>query len=159
MPETPTLEDLIAEEKQIVIDRFDYGVAWEIGSHIQAEARRRNLPIAIEIAHGASPVFLAILPGATPDNSDWTRRKRAVAWRFHKSSLFMRLQAEARGWDFNQRFRLSATEFIASGGAVPIVVRNAGVVGTAAVSGLPDVEDHAMVVAALRAQVLPEVES
>ncbi len=116
---------------------------------LQAEAARRHLPVAIEVCHGETMVFFALMPGATPDNPDWTRRKRAVALRFHRSSLHMRLLCEQHGWEFSRRFRLPESDYAASGGGVPIRVRGVGVVGAAAVSGLPDTEDHALVAEAL----------
>ena len=42
-------------------------------------------------------------------------------------------------------------EFAAHGGAFPVIVRDVGVVGTVTVSGLPQEEDHRLVVAVLRA--------
>lgn len=150
MTVTPTLESLAEEQQALALGRFDYATAWQLGARMQAVAEARQLPVAIEITHGATVVFSTLLPGATPDNIDWTRRKRAVALRFHQSSLHMRLLCERHGWDFAQRFRLSPDDFAASGGGVPIIVEGTGVVGAAAVSGLPDVEDHALVAEALR---------
>ncbi|ODT75047.1 MAG: hypothetical protein ABS76_35250 [Pelagibacterium sp. SCN 64-44] len=147
---TPGLDALAAEQADMQLPRFDYEIAWRIGAHIRAAAAARDLPIAIEVSHGDAPVFFALMPGATPDNADWTRRKRAVALRFHRSSLAMRLECERHGWDFSRRFRLPEADYAASGGGVPIIVRQAGIVGAVAVSGLPDVEDHAMAIAALK---------
>jgi uncharacterized protein (UPF0303 family) len=90
------------------------------------------------------------MPGATPDNLDWAARKRAVAVRFHRSSLAMRLEAEQRQIDFNRRYRLPEADFAASGGGVPLMLRNGTLIGAAGVSGLPDVEDHRLIVEALR---------
>jgi len=64
------MDELLAEEERLVLDRFDYTLAWGIGGRLRATAAERALPVAIEIAHGATPVFLALLPGATPDNND-----------------------------------------------------------------------------------------
>jgi uncharacterized protein (UPF0303 family) len=150
MTAVPTLENLTAEQQALSLARFDYATAWQLGARMQAEAEARRLPVAIEVTHGETVVFFTLLPGATPDNVDWTRRKRAVALRFHQSSLHMRLLCEKHGWDFAQRFRLSPDSFAASGGGIPIIVEGTGVVGAAAVSGLPDVEDHALVADALR---------
>ena len=147
---TPTLESLEEEQRGLALRRFDYAVAWQLGAALQAEAAARHLPVAIEVCHGSSPVFFTLLPGATPDNIDWTRRKRAIALRFHQSSLHMRLLCERHGWEFSSRFRLPAEDYAASGGGLPIIVEGSGVVGAAAVSGLPDVEDHAMVARALQ---------
>lgn len=146
----PTIESLTEEQQALTLPRFDYATAWQLGARMQAEAASRQLPVAIEVTHGETVVFFTLLPGATPDNPDWTRRKRNVALRFHQSSLYMRLLCEQHGWDFAQRFRLSPDDFAASGGGVPIIVEGTGVVGAAAVSGLPDVEDHALVANALR---------
>jgi uncharacterized protein (UPF0303 family) len=47
-------------------------------------------------------------------------------------------------------FLLPPGRFAAHGGAFPLLVRGVGPVGTVVVSGLPQVDDHRMVVAALR---------
>ncbi|KRA99775.1 hypothetical protein ASD83_04545 [Devosia sp. Root685] len=150
MTGTPTLESLAEEQQAIVLLRFDYETAWQLGALMQAEAAARQLPVAIEVTHGETVVFFSLLPGATPDNPDWTRRKRNVALRFHQSSLYMRLLCEKHDWEFSQRFRLSTEDYAASGGGVPIAIEATGVVGSASVSGLPDVKDHALVAKALR---------
>ncbi len=145
----PSLDDLEQQQARLELSRFDYADAWRVGAHMQAAAAAQNLPVAIEVSHGDTMVFFALMPGATPDNPNWTRRKRAVALRFHRSSLYMRLLCEKHGWNFADRFRLPPEDFAASGGGIPIFVRGVGVVGAAAVSGLPDVDDHALVVCAL----------
>jgi uncharacterized protein (UPF0303 family) len=145
-----TLETLAAEQQELQLDHFNYDVAWEIGRAMREHASSRSLPVAIEISHGMIPVFVALMPGATLDNLDWTARKRAVAHRFHRSSLAMRLEAEKSKFDFNDRYRLPASDYVASGGGVPLLLRNGTLIGTAAVSGLPDAEDHALVIRALR---------
>ena len=73
-----------------------------------------------------------------------------VAWRFHRSSLAMRLEAENAKHDFNARDLLPVASFAASGGGVPLISRNGTLIGTAAVSGLPDIEDHELVVGVLK---------
>jgi len=148
---TPTMEELAAEQAGLQLASFDLDTAWDLGRRIREIAAERQLPIGIEVSHGVTPAFFALMPGATPDNLDWVRRKRAVALRFHQSSLYMRLLCESKAVDFHDRFRLPREDFAASGGGVPIFVKGVGVVGAAAVSGLPDVEDHRLVIAALRA--------
>ncbi|KKC32342.1 hypothetical protein WH91_14385 [Devosia psychrophila] len=144
------MDELAAEQAGLVLSSFDLEMAWQLGRRIREIAAERRLPIGIEVSHGATPAFFALLPGATPDNLDWVRRKRAVALRFHQSSLYMRLLCENKSVDFHDRYRLPREDFAASGGGVPIIIRGVGVVGAAAVSGLPDVEDHQLVVSTLR---------
>lgn len=147
---TYTLDTLAQELQDLQLAAFDYDFAWRLGALMQAEAAARHLPAAITVAHGTDVVFSLLMPGATPDNTEWAARKRAVAHRFHRSSLAMRLEAETHGFDFNARFLLPPAQFIASGGGVPLMLRGGTLIGTAAVSGLPDVEDHLLVVNALR---------
>ena len=150
MVSSPTTEDLLAEEADLVLQQFDYASAWDLGARIRDMAAERRLAIAVEVFHGTAPVFFTLLPGATPDNSEWIRRKRAVTLRFHHSSLYMRLLCEGKGVKLSERYGLPETEFVASGGAVPIFVRDVGLVGVATVSGLPDVEDHQLAVTAIQ---------
>jgi uncharacterized protein (UPF0303 family) len=145
-----TLEQLAAEQERLRLNFFDYAFAWELGSRIRANAAKLNAPISIQVAHGTDVVFASLLPGATPDNWDWAARKRAVANRFHRSSLAMRLEAEANNYDFSQRFLLPKEHFIASGGGVPLMLKGGTLVATVGISGLSDVEDHRMIVTALR---------
>ena len=147
---TYTLEELAREQQSLLLDRFDYDFAWRFGVLMRERAAVAVLPIAITVAHGEDVVFSALMPGATSDNFDWAKRKRAVAWRFQRSSLAMRLEAEQKQLDFNQRYRLPEDRFTASGGGVPLILNGGTVIGTAAVSGLPDVEDHRLIVDAIR---------
>lgn len=147
---TYTLESLAEEQQGLLLDRFDYDFAWRLGFMMRETAASAGAPVAITVAHGADLVFSVLMPGATPDNSDWAAGKRAVANRFHRSSLAMRLEAEQGKFDFHRRYRLDESRFVASGGGVPLMLRNGTLIGTVAVSGLPDVEDHRMIVDALR---------
>jgi uncharacterized protein (UPF0303 family) len=145
-----TLETLAEEQSGLRLGGFDYDFAWRLGVAMHDAAAKAGHPVAITVAHGADLVFSVLMPGATPDNLDWAARKRAVAGRFHRSSLAMRLEAEAKGHDFNRRYRLPEADFAASGGGVPLLLRGGTLIGTAGVSGLPDVDDHRLIVEALR---------
>ncbi|MBP1880879.1 heme-degrading domain-containing protein [Agrobacterium rubi] len=148
--QTPTLEIVKAEEDALQLDSFNYDFAWKLGSHIRENAAALKLPVAIEVRHGVDVVFASLLPGATIDNFGWTSRKCAVVHRFHRSSLRVRLQAEAGDYDFNAKFGLPSAQFVASGGGFPLTLRGGTLIGSVAVSGLPDVEDHALITASLK---------
>ena len=147
----PTIDSVKAEEAALQIPTFHYEFAWTLGSMIRQKAKEGNHPVAIEIRHGNDVVFSSLLPGATIDNFGWTRRKCAVVHRFHRSSLRVRLEAEAKGYDFNSKFGLPLTDYVASGGGFPLILQGGTLIGSVAVSGLPDIEDHAMIVESLRA--------
>jgi uncharacterized protein (UPF0303 family) len=56
----------------------------------------------------------------------------------------------ARGTTFEEAARLDPDQYAAHGGAFPVIVKGVGVVGTVAVSGLPQAEDHDLLVGVLR---------
>ena len=147
---TLSVEALQAEEASLQIPTFDYDFAWTLGSLIRTRAMERQHSVAIDIRHGSDLIFATLLPGATIDNLSWTRRKSAVVHRFHRSSLRVRLEAEAKGYDVNAKFALSPADYVASGGGFPLTLKGGILVGTVAVSGLPDVEDHALITECLR---------
>jgi uncharacterized protein (UPF0303 family) len=145
------LTDLAAEEEELQFTSFTNDDAWTLGSALVAAARRDQAPVAVDISRNGHQLFHAALAGATPDNDSWLRRKARVVERFGHSSLYMRLLCAAEGTTVEEKFGLDPRRYAAHGGAVPIVVRSVGPVGVVAVSGLPQADDHRMVVAALRA--------
>ena len=145
------LADLAAEEEELQLGSFTNDDAWTLGSALVAAARRASAPVAVDITRNGHQLFHAALPGASPDNDSWILRKARVVHRFGHSSLYMRQLCAAEGTTVEDKFGLDPREYAAHGGAFPILVRRVGPVGVVVVSGLPQVEDHRMVVAALRA--------
>ena len=140
------LPTLLAQEERLVFPYFDYEVGWELGSAMREAALAQNYPIAILIRRSGQRIFHTALPGSSIDNDDWLERKSAVVDQFGHSSYYMGCQARAEGEDFNERFRLDLRKFAAHGGAFPLTVSTSGCIGSVAVSGLPQVEDHKFVV-------------
>ena len=145
------LADLAAEEEELQLPSFTNDDAWSLGSALVGAARRARAPVAIDITRNGHQLFHAALTGAAPDNDSWIRRKARVVDRFGHSSLYMRQVCAAEGTTVEEKFGLDPQRYAAHGGAVPVVVRSVGPVGVVVVSGLPQLEDHRMVVAALRA--------
>jgi uncharacterized protein (UPF0303 family) len=149
--EAYSLAQLAAEEEELQFSVFTNDDAWELGSALVAAGREQGAPIAVDITRNRHRLFHAALPGATPDNASWIRRKTRVVNRFGHSSLYVRQASIERGTTFEAEFGLDPQRYAAHGGAFPILVRSVGPVGAVVVSGLPQVADHRMVVAALRA--------
>ena len=144
------LNDLAAEEEELQFSSFTNDDAWALGASLVDAARQHSAPVAIDISRNGHQLFHTALPGASPDNDAWIQRKSRVVQRFGHSSLYMRRLCAAEGTTVEEKFGLDPREFAAHGGAFPILVRRVGPVGVVVVSGLPQVEDHRMVVAALR---------
>ncbi|MEV2196721.1 heme-degrading domain-containing protein [Streptomyces phaeochromogenes] len=145
----PTVAELQEQERRLTLPHFTYDDAWALGTLLVELARERNAPVAIDIRRAGQQLFHAALPGSTPDNDAWIDRKRRVVDRYAASSLLIGTRFRAKNTTFEDSSRLDPDVYAAHGGAFPITVEGAGVIGTVVVSGLPQLEDHAMVVEAL----------
>nr|WP_223189398.1 heme-degrading domain-containing protein [Streptomyces sp. TRM68416] len=138
-----------AQERRLVFRRFTYEDAWALGSLLVESGRERQAPIAVDIHRAGQQLFHAALPGSTPDNDAWIARKRRVVERYGASSYLVGARFRAKGTTFEESSRLDADTYAAHGGSFPITVEDVGVIGAVTVSGLPQLEDHRMVVAAV----------
>jgi uncharacterized protein (UPF0303 family) len=143
------LAELLAQEDRLVFTAFDHSTAWDVGSRLRAEALKAQLPIAISLRRSGQCLFHAALPGSSADNDGWLLRKAAVVERYGHSSYYVGCKFRADGGDFDTDSRLDTAVFAAHGGAFPIILGTSGCIGTVAVSGLPQVEDHRFVVTQL----------
>jgi uncharacterized protein (UPF0303 family) len=144
------LNALIALEAELHFATFDHADAWAIGSRIVELARQRNLPIATGITRGGQRFFHAALPGSRPDNDEWIDRKVRTTLRFGHCSLYVSVERAKDGVSLADRFAVDPSLFAAAGGCFPVHVEGAGIIGTITVSGLPQVEDHKLVVEVIR---------
>ncbi|MFC5801513.1 heme-degrading domain-containing protein [Streptomyces formicae] len=145
----PDIATLEAQERQLTLRRFTHDDAWTLGSILVELAHERGAPVAIDIRRGLQQLFHCALPGSTADNDAWIDRKRQVVERYGESSLLVGSRFRAKGTTFEESSRLDPYRYAAHGGSFPVRVEGAGVIGTVTVSGLPQAEDHAMVVEAL----------
>ncbi|HWJ74966.1 MAG TPA: heme-degrading domain-containing protein [Kaistia sp.] len=152
------LDELLEQEKRLVFDRFDNETAILLGMRILERARAGKQAVVVDISRGDQRLFYAALAGTSPDNEFWVAGKIAVVKRFGHSSFYVGQKARIRGVDFADASLVDKRQFRAHGGCFPIIVANVGIVGTATVSGLPQAEDHALVVAVIE-EVLAEIGS
>jgi uncharacterized protein (UPF0303 family) len=145
------LDRLIAEEAELQFSRFTLDDAWQLGGRLRAAAVAAGHPVAIAIWFGPQRVFHTALPGASADNDSWLERKHRVVQRFGRASLLVGEEFRANGEDFDVHARLDPRRYAAHGGVVPIRIVGAGVMGAVGVSGLPQQDDHDLVVEQLRA--------
>ena len=116
------------QEKSLRFERFEESTAWRLGNRLRDIAQVRNLPVVIDIRRFGQPLFYCALAGSVPDNAEWARRK---------------------GSSLETEFGLPTADYAAHGGAFPLIVHGAGVIGAVTVSGLPQRMDHELVVEVL----------
>jgi uncharacterized protein (UPF0303 family) len=148
-------DDLAIIERQEAVlqfSRFNEETAWHLGSRVRGLALARKSTLVIDVRRFGQPLFYCALAGSSPDNAAWARRKANTVARFHRSSYYMGLELQLKNTNLADRFGLTLNEFAAHGGSFPIGVTGAGVIGSVTVSGLPQRDDHQLVVEALCAE-------
>ncbi|RWQ16561.1 heme-degrading domain-containing protein [Mesorhizobium sp.] len=143
------IETIKRQEATLVFSEFDEAIAFEIGTAIRDRALAGNLPIIVDIRTFDRPLFYAALPGSNASNPDWARRKINVVKRFLRSTYRMVLEQQRPDRTFKIGEGLDIADYVLAGGGFPVTVKGAGVIGVIAVSGLPEREDHGVVVDAL----------
>lgn len=145
-PAFPTAAEVRRQTAPLVFSSFGESDAWALGRVLVTLAA--DLPVVINIRTPNRTLFHAALYGSSALNDNWARRKSNAALTFGVSSLEIGCKARETGSDF-ARHGLDSADFADAGGAVPIVVAGVGVVAAVTVSGLPQLEDHALVIAAM----------
>jgi uncharacterized protein (UPF0303 family) len=141
------------QERRLVFARFDHSDAWALGCLLVDLATGPDLPIAVDIRRGTQQLFHAALAGSTADNDVWIQRKVRVVERYGASSYLVGRRLAAKGQVLDAGMGVDPAAYAAHGGAFPVRVPHVGVVGVVTVSGLPQADDHALVVEALEAHL------
>lgn len=152
MPLADDIARIVQQEANLTLESFLPETAWQLGCVLRELAVSRNLAMVMDVRRFGTPeqpLFYCALPGTTPENHRWIQRKTRVVARFHKSSYHVGRLLEQSGKSFGQRYALPEEEYAAHGGGFPLNVAGAGIVGAVTVSGLPQREDHELVVEAL----------
>jgi uncharacterized protein (UPF0303 family) len=137
------------QEALALFAAFNEETAFDLGSAIYTIARSKRSPVVINIRTSERAMFHAAMPGATPDNDQWVRRKSNVVLRFHQSSLLYGQSMAEKGRTIGPEWGLDPLDYAGHGGSFPISVKKVGVIGAITVSGLPQLDDHRMVIEAL----------
>jgi len=148
---------IATQEARLQFAGFDAQTAWRLGSRLREAASARGAAVTLDIWLGAQQLFFNAMPGTSPDNAEWARRKRNVVLRFHRSSYAVGLDLARRHSSLRERYGLEERDYAAHGGCFPLTIRGSGCVGTIAVSGLPQRADHELIVAVLAVELgVPE---
>ncbi len=143
------IQGLALQEELLRFDQFDATTAWELGTRLKAIAQARGVGLCIEVRLAKETVFFYAMPGTAPSNADWARRKRNLVELLHTSSYAVGRAHANGGSNTEALMGLPTRDYATHGGSFPIRVRGVGCVGVVTVSGVPQREDHAIVVEAL----------
>ena len=152
---TELLARLREEEETLQFTIFTNDIALDLGLRLVREARRAELAVTVDIVRHGQQLFHHALEGTTADNDHWIKRKNRVVRRFEHSSYYMHVSLKSQNTTIEEKYLLDPARFAAHGGAFPIIVKQVGVIGTITVSGLPQEEDHRLVVRVLREYLHP----
>lgn len=144
---------IVIQERELRFSKFDEDVAWKLGTCVRDLAMAKKIGVVIDVRRFGQPLFYCALSGTTPDNGEWVRRKSNLVARFHRSSYAVGLELKQAGTTLQQKYALADADYAAHGGAFPIHVSGAGVIGSLTVSGVPQRSDHELVVEGLCAHL------
>ena len=144
------LKQLLQEEQEFQFSRFNEDTAWQIGSQLVERSVSKGLPITIDITRGDHQLFHAGLSGTSADNDEWIKRKVRLVYRFGHSSFYIGQLLKSKGKSLEEAYLIPENIYAPHGGCFPIIIKGSGMVGTITVSGLPQEEDHKLVVQTIR---------
>ena len=146
------LAELESEEARHVLPALSHADAARLGGILARLAGERALPVVVRVAlvtgDGLHTVFQQAFSGSSLTNDWWLDRKTAAAQHFGAASFAVGTRFRVDGTTFEESSGLPDDEFKAHGGVVPLRVGER-IVGYAGVSGLPQQDDHALVVEAI----------
>lgn len=121
MSSEEALARLAAEEQQLQFTLFNPDTAWQLGCALRQEAGRRGLHVTIDIQFAGQTLFHCAMPGTSPDNAEWIRRKRNVVLRFQRSSYAMGMRLTLRNTTLEAFYGLDPADYASQGGSFPYV--------------------------------------
>ena len=144
------LASLLREEEELQFTQFTNEMALEIGFRIIEIVKMAKKSVTIDISRNGQQLFHYSFPGTSVDNDEWVKRKTRVVYRFGHSSHYVCSYLKSIQRTIQERYCLNPTEYAASGGSFPIIVKNVGVIGAITVSGLSQEEDHQLVTSVIK---------
>jgi uncharacterized protein (UPF0303 family) len=142
-------KELMKQEENFSFSSFTNEDAIALGQEMLKIATSQKAPVIVQVRIGQQIIFHAALTGTTTENDWWINRKARVVEKFNHSSIYVRVSFEEKNQTFEEHSGLDNELYAAHGGGFPIIVAGQGVVGVALVSGLPQVEDHKMIIQGL----------
>ncbi|MDR1390178.1 MAG: heme-binding protein [Treponema sp.] len=134
------------QERVLVFDHFTRKDAWDLG-HVFVDLigeKQLPAPICIRLLSGLI-VFQFSGDGTNADNQYWMLRKFRMVRDLEQSTLLSVAWFKKKGETLESR-GLDRSRYADAGGGFPLRVKGAGIAGVATVSGLPQTQDHALLI-------------
>ncbi|MFC5651326.1 heme-degrading domain-containing protein [Paenibacillus solisilvae] len=142
------LERLLQQEDDLQFPEFTNHTAFQIGCRLIEKAVQESKSIAVTIVRDGEMLFHSKMEGTNAGNDSWIKRKSNVVHHFGHSSYYMHVLFKSNGSSIESS-SLDSADYAAEGGAFPLILKNVGIVGTIAASGLPGDQDHQIIVSVL----------
>ncbi|RHZ76808.1 hypothetical protein Glove_192g10 [Diversispora epigaea] len=144
-----TVSQLLQQELDFQFLAFDSLIAFDLGLLILTNAKQKGIPVVISITLNSHLLFHYSMPGTTPVDAENVRKKNNVVNKFHHSSLYVNEYLKQQ--NNSTHLIIDDKDYLANGGAFPLIVKGVGVVGTITVSGPSShLEDHELLVISLK---------
>ena len=144
------LQQIAQDEQDVVMTSFNAENAWELGCLMVQRAKEQGVKLTISIDVNGQKLFYYAFDGTHLNNESAVARKSRVAHVFRCCSMRVFLELLASGGSIADRGR-DPKDHLAMGGAVPIRLKDSGMIGTVCVSGLAHPDDHRFVIDAMKA--------
>ncbi len=142
-----------SQEETLVFARFNEDDALTIGLAIVDTIKAMDSYALIDIRLWDRQLFAYSMHGASADNAEWVRRKINVVRRYQMSSFRMGLELAETGRALDASRGVDPLDFAPHGGCFPLRMKDGPIVGCITVSGLPQRDDHRVVVEAISAHL------
>ena len=135
------------QEADLVFDSFDRRDALRLGTMLSETALGFRFPLTVRIFMGDIIAYQFAMARGEENRFGWTLRKYALLKATGHASMHGKVRMELMHElsDFAEHQDIYGFGC----GAFPITVKDQGIIGAAVVSGLPDPEDHILVVHAI----------
>lgn len=138
------IEELNKEAEELHFPQFLAEDAWKLGNLMVQKALDKKVELAILIQVNQKKMFYYAFDKTHMNNERAVLRKTNVTEAYRCPSLRIFYELKMAGLTIQDRGR-DPMEYLAMGGAWPIFVNGAGVIGTVCVSGMSHFEDHEFV--------------
>ena len=138
------------QENRFQFCSFSQNDAKDLGDMLYQTSLSHSGPVAIEITLNHLVIYRFFPDGTNRNNELWLRAKANTVEMLGISSFHFAGQLEDSG-ETQEEKRMPRDTYAACGGGFPIRLKEGAVIGSICVSGLPDWEDHQVIVETLEA--------